>query len=133
MISEFSICFCNNPLWAIFLCHLCIELTVSHFLFCPYSIHGVFMSYIPQTDIQSNDELLSLIVRHPVPFIFPFPFLLACSRLSVPGDERKRGRTKARSGVRFLPPLFALVLPRFFLARFRSSLTTESLEQATFL
>ena len=29
--------------------------------------------------------------------------------------------------------LLALVLPRFFLASFRSSLTTESLEQATFL
>ena len=30
-----------------------------------------------------------------------------------------------------LPPLLALVLPHFFLACFRSSPTTESLEQAT--
>ena len=46
--------------------------------------------------------------------------LVACSRLSVVGDGRALSR-------------LALVLPRFFLARFRSSPTTESLEQASIL
>ena len=55
---------------------------------------------------------------------------LACSRLSVVGDgEKGRAREKNEGGLRRLS--LALVLPRFFLARFRSSPTTESLEQAT--
>ena len=55
---------------------------------------------------------------------------LACSRLSVVGDgEKGRAREKNEGGLR--RGREALVLPRFFLARFRSSPTTESLEQAT--
>ena len=49
-------------------------------------------------------------------------FALACSRLSVVEDERKRAREKARVAS---PPFFSL-------ARFRSFPTTESLEQAMF-
>ena len=51
---------------------------------------------------------------------------IACSRLSVVGDERKRGRTKARSSFLALVPPH--VFSRFLF--FSPSLTTESLEQA---
>ena len=41
-------------------------------------------------------------------------------------------RGSLKKFLQVLAPLQVLVLPRFFLARFRSSLATESLEQATF-
>ena len=53
---------------------------------------------------------------------------IVCSRLSVVGDGEKRESERKNEGG--LRRLLALVLPRFFLARFRSSPTTESLEQA---
>ena len=47
---------------------------------------------------------------------------------TIHGNGEKRGkREKNEGGLRLL----AIVLPRFFLARFCSSPTTESLEQAT--
>ena len=62
-----------------------------------------------------------------------FKTKLACFRLSVVGTGKKgRARGKNEGGLRRgrKAPRLALVLPRFFLARFRSSPTTESLEQA---
>ena len=56
---------------------------------------------------------------------------IACCRLSVVGDgEKGRAREKNEGGLRRGRKGLALVLPGFFLARFRSSPTTESLEQA---
>ena len=48
---------------------------------------------------------------------------LACSRLSVVGEAGKKRKREKKMRE-------DLVLPRFFVARFRSSPTTESLEQA---
>ena len=67
VISEFSICICYNPLWTIFPWDLCIDLTVSHFLFIP--IYACAISHK-----QSYNETSNCIIA-----ILPFPFFLSIS------------------------------------------------------
>ena len=67
MISEFPICIWYNPLWTIFPWYLCIDLTVSHFLFIP--IYACAISHK-----QSYNETSNCIIA-----ILPFPFFLSIS------------------------------------------------------